>query len=50
MSDDIVTFRIRCEKALFELKVKSPIDVSVFVTKLVSNNKSIILLKNNIIN
>ncbi|KAL4154155.1 hypothetical protein QTP88_001988 [Uroleucon formosanum] len=34
MSEDIVTFHIRCEKALFELKVKSPIDVSVFITKL----------------
>jgi len=36
MSEDFVTFNIRCEKALFELKIKSPIDVSGFVKKLVS--------------
>ncbi|XP_060862290.1 uncharacterized protein LOC132939230 [Metopolophium dirhodum] len=34
MSEDFVTFNIRCEKALFELKIKSPIDVSGFVKKL----------------
>jgi len=36
MSGDFVTFNIRCEKALFELKIKSPVDVFGFVNKLVS--------------
>lgn len=36
MSEDFVTFNIRCKKTLFELKIKFPIDVSGFVTKLVS--------------
>ncbi|XP_003243469.1 uncharacterized protein LOC100570394 [Acyrthosiphon pisum] len=34
MSEDFVTFKIRCEKALFELKIKSPKDISGFVKKL----------------
>ncbi|CAI6372267.1 unnamed protein product [Macrosiphum euphorbiae] len=34
MSEDFVTFNIRCKKTLFELKIKFPIDVSGFVTKL----------------
>lgn len=36
MSEDNVTFYIRYEKALFKLKMKSPIDVSGFVRKLVN--------------
>lgn len=35
MSDDFVTFNIRCEKALFELKIKTPGNVSGFMEKLV---------------
>lgn len=36
MSEDIVTFYIRYEKALFKLKMKSPIYVSGLVKKLVN--------------
>jgi len=36
MSDDFVTFNIRYEKALFELKIKTPRDVSGFIEKLVN--------------
>lgn len=34
MSDDFVTFNIRYKKALFELKIKTPGDVSGFIEKL----------------
>ncbi|XP_022169590.1 uncharacterized protein LOC111033244 [Myzus persicae] len=34
MSDDFVTFNIRCEKALFELKIQTPSNVSGFIVKL----------------
>jgi len=36
MSDDFVTFNIRCKKALFELRIKTPEDVSGFIEKLVN--------------
>jgi len=35
MSDDFVTFNIRWEKALFQLKIKTPGNVSGFMEKLV---------------
>lgn len=38
MSDDFITFNIRFEKALFELKIKTPGDVSGFIGKLVNKN------------
>jgi len=36
MTDNFVTFNIRHEKALFELKIKFPGDVSGFVERLVN--------------
>jgi len=38
MSDDYITFNIRFEKALFELRIKTPGDVSGFTEKLVNIN------------
>lgn len=36
MSDDFITFNIRYEKTLFELKIKTPENVSGFIEKLVN--------------
>lgn len=41
MSNDFVTFNIRYKKALFELKIKTPGDVSGFIEKLVNRLTSI---------
>jgi len=37
MSDDFITFNIRYQKALFELRIKTPGDVSGFIEKLVNS-------------
>lgn len=36
MSDDFITFNIRFEKSLFELKIITPGNVSGFIEKLVN--------------
>lgn len=35
MSDDLVTFNIRCEKSQYELKIPTPVDASAFMEELV---------------
>lgn len=35
MSDDLVVFNVRCGKSLFELKIKTPINMSGFIETLV---------------
>lgn len=35
MSDDLVVFNVRCGKSLFELKIKTPINISGFIETLV---------------
>lgn len=50
MSDNVVTFNIRCEKSLIELKIETPSHVSEFIDKLVTKYIIDAFIKNCIIN